>query len=229
MQGGKKKRRGKNNNNNMLNNFIAPTESQFYAKVIKNTGSCRFELQVFYYSFKINENKNGNLSKKTLDRDSMRPEDILFKMEKKIGSVRGAMMRRNYVNAGDIILVSERDFQPSIVDIIHVYKSFHHHNIRRCKFAPPELFDGGIENDVKFMEDDSKSLSEDCNSDSDIDTNFDYIPRNRYKEKHTGSNHDYMSMLDLPEQNFDEDNEGDENNSNNYQRDRETDALGNYI
>ena len=185
MQGGKKKRRGKNHNNNhnTLNNFIAPTESQYYAKVIRNTGSCRFDVQVFYYTFKTNEDKNGKAINKTVDRDKVKPEDILFRMEEKRASVRGNMMRRNYVNAGNIILVSIRDFQPSIVDIIHVYKSFHHHNIRKCKFAPPELFDGGVESDVKFMEDGSESGNDISGSGSGLDTDFDYSSSNRYKEK----------------------------------------------
>jgi len=217
MQGGKKKRRGKKNNNSMLSNFIAPTESQFYAKVIKNTGSCRFDLQVFYYSFRHDE--KAKASNTQIDRDKVKPEHILFKMENKIGSVRGSMMRRNYVNSGDIILVSERDFQASIVDIIHVYKSFHYNNIRKCKFAPPDLFDAVAGDDINFMQ-------ESDSDNSDLESNIEYSSRSRNKQKDQNktNNQDYMATIDLTSQAF-----SDSDNEENHGTQRETDAFGNFV
>ena len=222
MPGGKKTRRGKNHTNNMLSNFISPTESQFYAKVIKNNGSCRFDLQVFYYSFENNQKdkSKSNTSHSNIDRNKVKPEHILFKMENKIGSVRGKMMRRNYVNLGDIILVSERDFQASIVDIIHVYKSFHYNNIRKCKFAPPDLFDDVTGDNINFMD-------ESDSDNSDLESNIEYSSRSRNKQKDQNqtNNHDYMATIDLLSQDFSYDRDNEANHSTK----REIDAFGNFI
>lgn len=40
----------------------------------------------------------------------------------KIGLVRGSMRKKQWINVGDIIIYSDRDFESDKVDIIHVYK-----------------------------------------------------------------------------------------------------------
>lgn len=217
MPGGKKKRRGKNNNNT-LSPFIKPTESQYYAKVIRNTGSCRFNLDVFYYTFNMSDNLNNK--SETIDRDAVRKADIIFKMESKIGSVRGSMMRRNYVNAGDIVLVSERDFEKTRVDIIHVYKMFHHTRIRKCKFAPPELFDINSSNDVDFLGDDSQDSDEDAGEHMVDNSASKYHKDNESKHK-SRSTGNYIDSLGLPDEFGEEVSISEEP--------REVDAFGNFV
>ena len=146
---GKKKRRGKNNNN-IEKMFTEPTESQYFARVIKNMGNCKFQIDVFYYF------KNDSDSKSDIDSNN----NYQFRIDSKIGVVRGNMLRRHWVNAGDIILVTERDFEQSKVDIIAVYPIYHYNKIRNHKLSPPELFNKYGEGEVKF-EDTSEDNSED--------------------------------------------------------------------
>lgn len=40
----------------------------------------------------------------------------------KVGLIRGSMRKKQWVNVGDIVLYSDRDFESDKVDIIHVYK-----------------------------------------------------------------------------------------------------------
>lgn len=148
--GGKKKKRGKNTTST-ISPFISPTEDQYFARVIKNNGSCRFQLNVFFY---------------TIDEKN---QSIKFRMESKLGVVRGKMLRRSYVNAEDIVLVSDREFEKSKVDIIHVYKNYHLSRIQRCKFAPPELINSKSEGgDINFLEE----LNSDSESDVELDMNY---------------------------------------------------------
>jgi len=50
-------------------------------------------------------------------------ELICFDGKKRLGCLRGNMKKRKWVNKGDCILVSLRDFQDAKCDIILVYKS----------------------------------------------------------------------------------------------------------
>lgn len=45
------------------------------------------------------------------------------------GIVRGSMRRRAWMKAGDIVLISRRNFQDSKVDIVHVYPLEHTHDL----------------------------------------------------------------------------------------------------
>ena len=191
--GGKKKRRGKNFNT--IIPFFGPTDSQFFARVIKNLGSCRFQLDVFFY-------------KKTPIKDNIPITDnpisynLSFKLETKNGVVRGNMLRRKYVNAGDIVLVSEREFETSKVDIIHVYPNHHMNKIKNNIFAPPELFGhNGEVGEISFNESD-----EDADADTETEgiDSIDFSTKNKNKQKpkqkhETNINENYMENIGLPE------------------------------
>lgn len=73
--------------------LIYREDEQAYARIIKSLGDSRFECECF----EINE--------------------------KKIAHVRGVFKRRVWMNVGDIILVSLRDFDTTKCDIIHKYTS----------------------------------------------------------------------------------------------------------
>ena len=159
---GKKKRRGKNNSN-IEKNFVEPTESQYFARVIKNMGNCKFEIDVCYY---FQKDKNSEINTEINYDDQYQ-----FRIDTKIGVVRGNMLRRHWVNAGDIILVTERDFEQSKVDIIAVYPPYHYNKIRNHVLSPPELFNKYGEGEVKF-EDNSDESGDELKSKHNINTNF---------------------------------------------------------
>jgi len=189
--GGKKKRRGKNFST--ITPFLGPTESQYFARVIKNLGSCRFQLDVFFYI------KNP-IADKIPITDNPNSYNLSFKLETKNGVVRGNMLRRKYVNAGDIVLVSEREFEKAKVDIIHVYPNHHMNKIRNNMYAPPELFGhNGELGDIAFNESDE--------DEDDLDT-IDFSTKNKNKQKptrKTDKNENYMADIGLPECNDSDD------------------------
>lgn len=73
--------------------LIFREQEQAYARVIRQLGDGRFECQI------LNTDKQKNL----------------------IGKICGSMRRRVWINDGDIILVSSRDFDSTSCDIIHKY------------------------------------------------------------------------------------------------------------
>lgn len=68
-------------------------DEQEYARIIKQLGDGRFECQLF------NTNEETNV----------------------IGKICGSMRKRVWLNIGDIVLVSKRNFDPSNCDIIYKY------------------------------------------------------------------------------------------------------------
>ena len=224
--GGKKKKRGKNNTNT-ISPFISPTEDQYFARVIKNMGSCRFQLDVFFYSI---DDKNKSIN---------------FRMETKLGVVRGKMLRRSYVNAEDIVLVSDRAFEKSKVDIIHVYKNHHLGRIQRCKFAPPELINSRTEGgEVNFLEDEdsevesdseyiennaNKNINKQTSNNDNIDLTTSKYSINKFNSNINHANNksgNYISDMNLP--NFSDEDEVDDRNED-YSSNIQYDDFGNEI
>tara|TARA_B110001469_G_C9634747_1_gene318030 strand:+ start:66 stop:683 length:618 start_codon:yes stop_codon:yes gene_type:complete len=186
--GGKKKRRGKNYST--VTPFFGPTESQFFARVIKNLGSCRFQLDVFFYV-------KNSINDKTPVTDNPNSYNLSFDHKTKNGVVRGNMIRRKYINAGDIVLVSERDFETSKVDIIHVYPNHHMNKIRYNVYAPEELFgNNGEVGEIDFNDSD-----EDFGADT-----IDISTKNKPTRK-TDRNENYMASIGLPENSYSDDND----------------------
>lgn len=52
-----------------------------------------------------------------------RLEAICFDGESRMAHIRGKLLKRVWINTGDIILVALRDFQDNKVDVIHKYSS----------------------------------------------------------------------------------------------------------
>ena len=103
-KGGKKHRRGKNVS--APEKIDIPDDEQYFAYVTKILGSGRVNLD--YYIPQYCEK-----TKKLVD----------WKKLSKIGVIRGKMMKRVFVNLNDLVLVSERDFDDSKVDIIDKYQN----------------------------------------------------------------------------------------------------------
>ena len=92
-KGGKKGRRGKNTDIDTVKHITYKEDGQEYAKVTKMLG-------------------NGRLLAKLAD-DKLSSEKICI--------IRGKMRKRVWINTGDIILVSLRDFQDNKCDVIEKY------------------------------------------------------------------------------------------------------------
>lgn len=162
-KGGKKHRRGKNTTVSLKPNL--PDSDQYYAYVTKILGSGRMELN-YYKPASFDENL------KVLEWTSV----------KSIGVVRGKMMKRVYVNLNDLVLVSERDFDKSKVDIIEKYNSSQIPYLKKESSFP------------NINEFNSKDVEFDFNEDTEDTENLD---TKDYKNKKNESNYqDYLN--DMP-------------------------------
>jgi translation initiation factor 1A len=102
-----------------------------------------------------------------------------FDGKERMAIVCGAMRKRKFVNAKDIILVSLRDFQDDKCDIIDVYDDNQVHQLKSGKHIPEfintgesnefcEEIDGGIEFTMDMdIQDEDSSDSEDSGIDLD--------------------------------------------------------------
>jgi translation initiation factor IF-1 len=205
--GGKKKRRGKNYNA-IAKPFIAPDEGQYIAKAIKPLGSFKVQLEVFFYD--IVKSETGKIVKTTFNKEVV------------IGNVRGSMRRRQYVNPGDIVLVSKREFNKTntIVDIIALYKPYHYSSLKYCSLVPKEfVFDKstGTEDandNIKFDYGDS---DEDDQPAEDAEYKKELKSQKRRDDANTRN---YMDNI-MPQV--------DEGASEANEAPREVDELGNFI
>ncbi|KAJ2331332.1 Translation initiation factor 1A, partial [Coemansia sp. RSA 2681] len=91
---------------------------------------------------------NGRVSAKCFDKET------------RIAQIRGSMRKKVWINVGDIILVSLRDFQDNIADII-------------LKYNPDEARDlktyGELPEDTKIEDTEARSDEEDNDIEFDID------------------------------------------------------------
>ena len=72
----------------------------------------------------------------------------------KIGVLRGAMRKRVWINVGDYVLISLRDFQENKVDVIHKYSNEDVRKLRKLKAIEEvkneDVEDNEQEIDVQF-------------------------------------------------------------------------------
>ena len=115
-KGGKKKRRCKNEVQ-IKRNLVLAEEDQAYGKVIKMLGNARLQAECY-----------------------MKLSSGEFKMEIKVCLIRGSMRKRVWINAGDIVLVSIRDFDKTKGDIIHKYEPDEVSKLIRRKHMPSIKF-----------------------------------------------------------------------------------------
>ena len=67
--------------------------------------------------------------------------DGQFKMETKVCLIRGSMRKRVWINSGDVVLVSIREFDNSKGDVIHKYEPDEVSKLIRRKHMPSIKFD----------------------------------------------------------------------------------------
>jgi translation initiation factor 1A len=90
-KGGKNRRRGRNDGDGYKRELVLKEEDQDYAQVLRMLG-------------------NGRLEAKCFEDNKVRQCHIRGKMRKKV-----------WINAGDIVLISTREFQDEKADVIHKY------------------------------------------------------------------------------------------------------------
>jgi translation initiation factor 1A len=156
-KGGKKHRRGKNTTQEQK--IDLPDEFQFFGYVSKILGNLQVNLDYYVPNNCEKTNKIINWTKKST-----------------IGSIRGKMRKRVFVNLGDIVLVTERDFDASKVDIIEKYQPSQMGYFKRYIELPPinELSGGA---DIQFEDDDEDGIE--------------YVSNKKQNNK----NEDYMSGI----------------------------------
>ena len=95
-KGGKRNKRAKTNQEFQKRELEFKEDGQEYGQVLTMLGDCRIEVHC-------------------IDEDG-------FLYKKRIGKIRGKMKRRCWINKGDFVLVSLRDYQDDKADIIHKYE-----------------------------------------------------------------------------------------------------------
>ena len=214
IKGGKKKRRGKNMNTTFAKPFVEPTEGQFFAKALKPLGSLKVQLEVFFY-----EIHKDDVTKKPQE------QRLLFKKQEMIGNIRGNMRKRQYVNPGDIVLVSERGFtkDSKIVDIVMKYPSHHHSMVKRHRCCPDDIMFGGGDGEDAINFKNASDDDEFGDSDEDLES-INYSSRGKtMKKKNNNPSQSYYHGIDLPT--FDDEFEDAEESTGK----KEVDMFGNYI
>ena len=191
IKGGKKKRRGKNINT-FAKPFVEPSQGQYFAKAIKPLGSLKVQLEVFFYKIK-DEDKKKDIKDQRIEG---------FRSQEMIGHVRGSMRKREYVNPGDVVLVSEREFtsDSKVVDIVMKYPNNHHNLVKRHKYCPKDIMFNSNNNDdgVNFkFEDEDNDINDKNSSDEDLESSLNFVKTNTIKKK-TGRHDNYLLGMDLP-------------------------------
>ncbi|CAD6575495.1 MAG: Translation initiation factor 1A [Cyphobasidiales sp. Tagirdzhanova-0007] len=143
-KGGKNRRRGKNENEDEKRELVFKEDGQEYAQVIKMLG-------------------NGRL------------EAMCFDGEKRLAHIRGKMRKKAsnlftdcvWINQGDIILLSLRDFQDDKADVIQKYTADEARNLKAygelpetAKINETDTFGPGDEDDnIEFDEEDIDDIN----------------------------------------------------------------------
>ena len=136
--GGKKhKKQGDIANQNT--EIVFADSEQNYGKVMKLLGHSKFEIMVF------SKNDKGEFETKTV-----------------IGNARPRLKKkRMFANKDCFVIVSLRDFQESVCDIVHVYKQNHVHILNKKNYIPSYSVDNEAnEVDVEFETLDTNNISQ---------------------------------------------------------------------
>ncbi|GAA5914784.1 hypothetical protein JCM5296_005164 [Sporobolomyces johnsonii] len=108
-----------------------------------------------------------------------RVEAMCFDGEKRLAHIRGKMRKKVWINQGDIVLLSLRDFQDDKADVIQKYSADEARNLKAygelpetAKINEGPLDDGEVDDNVEFDEvsgDEEEEEEDGKNDDLDID------------------------------------------------------------
>jgi initiation factor 1A len=120
LKGGNKAKKGANKNL-IPKAIVEAEEGQYYGIVTKYNGAGRCEL-----TYVIDNNTSNN--------------DSSCQELKVKGILRGSLKKKMRLNNGDIILITPRDYQSDVVDIINKYSNEEIQRLRKSKIVHPNLF-----------------------------------------------------------------------------------------
>lgn len=121
-KGGKNRRRGKNENDkekrelDTIDLEDAEQEDLEYAQIITAYGGCKFDAVCY---------------RPTSDAKTD------WGSEKRVLHVRGKLRKKQWVNVGDIVICSKREFEPAKGDIIQKYTSDQARELKAERHIPP--------------------------------------------------------------------------------------------
>lgn len=97
-----------------------------------------------------------------------RLEAHCFDGVKRLCHIRGKMRKRVWINSGDIILISLRDYQDSKADVIGKYTPDEARSLKAqgelpetAKINETDIFDDDAQNGVEFLDDESEEENQD--------------------------------------------------------------------
>ena len=151
-KGGNKRRKGKKNPSQNSKGIILADIDQQYAKILDRLG--------------------GNPPKMKLK---------LINGNEILGTVRGKMRKRVWLQRDDLVLVSNRDFQDDRVDIIGKYDSEQIRKLKKKGEIPTNFMDKESEN--QFKDDDPFDVSD--YSDDEVETHIKKETNNNSKQNNT--------------------------------------------
>ena len=145
----KKKNKKKKNYDSVSTKLIYSEEGQYYAVITKMLGDGRVML-------KYVNGKN--------------------RLVEVMGIIRGSMRKRVWINIGNFVLITERDYESGKVDIIHKYTDKNVHSLKKNKEITQELFDCSdsyttkegddkIEASIDFIQDDENEYEKEYTED----------------------------------------------------------------
>lgn len=126
---GGKKYKKQGNASQLSTELVYADKEQNYGKVMKILGHSKFEIMVFI------KNTKDEFEAKTL-----------------IGNARPSLKKkRMFANKDSFVIVSLRDFQEKVCDIVHVYKQNHVHVLNKKKLIPSySVNDDKHEDEIEF-------------------------------------------------------------------------------
>lgn len=142
---GKKKSKKKGNNDQIMTKLIYKEEDQYYAVITKMLG-------------------DGRVMLKYINSDNRLVESM--------GIIRGKMRKRVWINVGNFVLVTDREFEKGKVDIVHKYSDRNVHSLKR----DGEI--GGV------LLDCSDTYSESCDKSADMSIDF-ILNETEYEKEYT--------------------------------------------
>lgn len=120
--GGKNRKKGKKTNDitfqHQVRDMVYKTDGQEYAQILKSLGNGYMQVSCF-----INEEK------------------VI-----KRAHIRGTMRKKIWLSVGDIVLVSKRDYQNEICDILFKYSPNEVHILQEKNEIPKDLMDNNNNN-----------------------------------------------------------------------------------
>ena len=128
--GGNKFKRMKKGVGEVNTKLILKDKEQIYGQAIKLLGNSRIQVKCLI-------NKNGKQI-----------------YENKIGVIRGSMRKRQWINIGDILILSEREFEKDgKMDVIYVYSKEHKYQIIQKENLKFNNETNNAEDIVEFIDD----------------------------------------------------------------------------